>query len=172
MECRGIMGAVRFSEPSAVLAQPSPKLFRHVREYDYPPGPWCKSLAPGIANLSGMPEYRPLGIVDKKGRGSRPRRSPQCPLRPAGSLRRGGDHCNLHDSSMSRPHSDKPSGPPAEAPTGCPVCRSQSISTTGKSPGDNAYWRCGKCGEVWNASRRDGSVKDVPQPNRRRPHYW
>ena len=40
-------------------------------------------------------------------------------------------------------------------PTVCPACQSSSITTTAKNPDENSYWRCGGCGEVWNASRRD-----------------
>lgn len=39
------------------------------------------------------------------------------------------------------------------APTSCPVCRSTTIVTTAKSPDAESYWRCTKCGEVFNASR-------------------
>jgi transposase-like protein len=39
-------------------------------------------------------------------------------------------------------------------PTICPACRSSSITTTSRNPDENSYWRCGGCGEVWNASRR------------------
>ena len=42
-------------------------------------------------------------------------------------------------------------------PTRCPSCRSLAISTTARSPDEHAYWRCGGCGEVWNASRRDAA---------------
>jgi transposase-like protein len=40
-------------------------------------------------------------------------------------------------------------------PTACPACRSNSIATTARNPDDSAYWRCGSCGEIWNASRRE-----------------
>jgi predicted Zn finger-like uncharacterized protein len=42
----------------------------------------------------------------------------------------------------------------ADLPSVCPVCQSSSITTTAKSPNANTYWRCGKCGEIWNVSRR------------------
>lgn len=42
-------------------------------------------------------------------------------------------------------------------PTRCPSCRSLAISTTARNPDAHAYWRCGGCGEVWNASRRDST---------------
>ena len=44
-------------------------------------------------------------------------------------------------------------------PTRCPACESSSILTTSKSPDVESYWRCTKCGEVWNASRsRDNNA--------------
>jgi len=39
-------------------------------------------------------------------------------------------------------------------PAVCPACQSASISTTARTPDENTYWRCGRCGEIWNASRR------------------
>jgi predicted Zn finger-like uncharacterized protein len=39
------------------------------------------------------------------------------------------------------------------APVACPSCQSTVIVTTSKKPGADCYWRCTKCGEVWNASR-------------------
>ena len=44
-----------------------------------------------------------------------------------------------------------PDGPPT--PAACPSCQSSLIVTTAKSPDAESYWRCTKCGEVWNASR-------------------
>jgi predicted Zn finger-like uncharacterized protein len=38
-------------------------------------------------------------------------------------------------------------------PTSCPICQSTAIVTSAKSPDADAYWRCTKCGEVWNAAR-------------------
>jgi predicted Zn finger-like uncharacterized protein len=49
----------------------------------------------------------------------------------------------------------------ASTPSVCPACRSSSITTTAKSPDENTYWRCGKCGEVWNVSRREGGRAGV-----------
>jgi len=45
------------------------------------------------------------------------------------------------------------STPAANVPTACPACRSSSVTTTAKNPDENSYWRCEKCGEVWNVSR-------------------
>lgn len=36
----------------------------------------------------------------------------------------------------------------------CPVCKSQSVTTTAKHPDIDSYWRCEQCGEVWNIGRR------------------
>jgi predicted Zn finger-like uncharacterized protein len=43
----------------------------------------------------------------------------------------------------------------ADMPSKCPACKSSAITTTAKSPDVSAYWRCEKCGEVWNVSRRN-----------------
>lgn len=40
------------------------------------------------------------------------------------------------------------------APSECPACRSSAITTAARSRDVNAYWRCERCGEVWNVSRR------------------
>ena len=44
----------------------------------------------------------------------------------------------------------------SHVPTTCPACRSTSIGTSAKNPDVSSYWRCGSCGEIWNASRRSG----------------
>jgi predicted Zn finger-like uncharacterized protein len=41
----------------------------------------------------------------------------------------------------------------ATPPAVCPFCRSASIVTTAKKVDDDSYWRCTKCGEIWNAMR-------------------
>lgn len=53
-----------------------------------------------------------------------------------------------------RARSSSASGSATEIPSKCPGCQSSSISTTAKTPDANSYWRCGRCGEVWNVSRR------------------
>jgi transposase-like protein len=35
----------------------------------------------------------------------------------------------------------------------CPFCRSADISTNGKVESDASYWRCDKCGQIWNPTR-------------------
>jgi len=41
-----------------------------------------------------------------------------------------------------------------DVPAACPACHSSSIVTTVKTPDVNTYWRCVKCGEIWNVGRR------------------
>ena len=43
----------------------------------------------------------------------------------------------------------------AAQPHSCPSCRSEAIVTTPKKPDAGSYWRCNKCGEIWNPGRRD-----------------
>ena len=45
----------------------------------------------------------------------------------------------------------------------CPACRSASVTTTAKRPDADSYWRCERCGEVWNIGRRHA------EPNRSVP---
>lgn len=35
----------------------------------------------------------------------------------------------------------------------CPFCRSDRVGTTSKSIGEETYWRCRACGQIWNPSR-------------------
>jgi predicted Zn finger-like uncharacterized protein len=46
-----------------------------------------------------------------------------------------------------------------KVPVFCPSCRSPEIVTTAKSPDSSSYWRCTKCGEVWNDSRSDAAAR-------------
>jgi len=39
------------------------------------------------------------------------------------------------------------------APAACPTCQVSAVVTKAKSPGADSYWRCTRCGEIWNASR-------------------
>ena len=64
------------------------------------------------------------------------------------------------DSSRDRaavPHSTSNDA----SPSTCPACQSLSIVTTAKKPGADSYWRCERCGEIWNASRRQGRRGDA-----------
>lgn len=38
-------------------------------------------------------------------------------------------------------------------PEKCPFCASEEVTTNDKPVSVSAYWRCKKCGEIWNASR-------------------
>jgi transposase-like protein len=60
---------------------------------------------------------------------------------------------NSHDSGSDAAYPSR-SAPAVTAPAVCPVCRSSSITTTARNPDEHTYWRCGGCGEIWNASRR------------------
>lgn len=42
-----------------------------------------------------------------------------------------------------------------DAPGSCPSCRSSDIVTTAKVPDASSYWRCKKCGDIWNSTRCD-----------------
>ena len=49
------------------------------------------------------------------------------------------------------------------SPPACPACTSASVTTTAKHPDVDSYWRCERCGEVWNIGRRhDGPNGAVP----------
>ena len=39
------------------------------------------------------------------------------------------------------------------APEACPFCKSRNIGTTSKAVDASTYWRCTKCGQIWNALR-------------------
>lgn len=41
----------------------------------------------------------------------------------------------------------------AASPPPCPSCRSTDTVTTSASPDADSYWRCTKCGDVWNVAR-------------------
>jgi predicted Zn finger-like uncharacterized protein len=41
-------------------------------------------------------------------------------------------------------------------PPACPSCGSTVTVTTSASPNADSYWRCTKCGEVWNVARLQG----------------
>jgi len=43
-----------------------------------------------------------------------------------------------------------------EPPKACPACGSRGLTTTGKTATPTSYWRCLRCGEVWNETRRGG----------------
>jgi len=39
------------------------------------------------------------------------------------------------------------------APAKCPFCESTDVATTSRLVTEATYWRCQKCGEIWNAGR-------------------
>ncbi len=43
--------------------------------------------------------------------------------------------------------------PSPTAPVVCPFCNAATIETTSKAITVSTYWRCLKCGEIWNVSR-------------------
>jgi hypothetical protein len=45
-----------------------------------------------------------------------------------------------------------------EPPT-CPKCGSREASSAAKRPTPQSYWRCLKCGDVWNPAQLAGSSK-------------
>ena len=59
-------------------------------------------------------------------------------------MRTFGSEGHFRDSSASN----------ADYPAACPACHSSSIVTTVKKPDADTYWRCAKCGEIWNVGRR------------------
>jgi transposase-like protein len=58
---------------------------------------------------------------------------------------------------------DRVSPEDAPPPKACPVCRSTDVTTTGKKATATSYWRCLKCGEVWNQERLGGGDRYVPR---------
>ena len=50
-----------------------------------------------------------------------------------------------------RPVSDPK--PDVATPTSCPFCRSKDLSTASKVINESTYWRCEKCGQIWNPGR-------------------
>jgi len=41
-------------------------------------------------------------------------------------------------------------------PKACPACRSIDLTTSSKNVTATTYWRCLRCGEVWNEKRVGG----------------
>jgi|SwirhirootsSR3_FD_contig_31_1112234_length_583_multi_2_in_0_out_0_2 hypothetical protein len=99
--------------------------------------------------------------------------------RPARACRRDTSVANVFELSESCGHSGQQSSPKAitwdnpvanpnfiddrrtasangvaSSPQSCPSCLSPSILSTAKIPDANSYWRCSRCGEVWNPARR------------------
>jgi transposase-like protein len=49
-----------------------------------------------------------------------------------------------------------------QPPTTCPACKSREL-TTSKPVTSESYWRCLKCGEVWNAERLEAGSRYSPR---------
>ena len=45
----------------------------------------------------------------------------------------------------------------AAAPPPCPFCRCATVTTTTKLVTRTTYWRCQRCGEIWNPARLMGA---------------
>lgn len=52
------------------------------------------------------------------------------------------------------------SGSDVSSPAACPACASTDLKTTAKTIDVSTYWRCGRCGEVWNVSRREAGRRN------------
>jgi transposase-like protein len=64
---------------------------------------------------------------------------------------------------MAFPSNVKNPSPPvaeASAPSACPACASNNLTTTAKTIDASTYWRCGRCGEVWNVARRESGRRN------------
>lgn len=58
---------------------------------------------------------------------------------------------------------DRPTQDNVQPPATCPVCRSKELTTTSKTVTTASYWRCLKCGEVWNAERLEAGSRYWPR---------
>jgi predicted Zn finger-like uncharacterized protein len=66
----------------------------------------------------------------------------------------------MRDHNFRTPRTDEPtSSAPIAIPASCPACQSSSIVTKMQNPDADSYWRCTKCGEVWNDTRRRGTPR-------------
>lgn len=65
--------------------------------------------------------------------------------------------------TYARMQSPTGAGTPAVGPKVCPACGSTDLTTASKTIDESSYWRCGRCGEVWNAARREAGSR----PHRR-----
>lgn len=55
------------------------------------------------------------------------------------------------------PNGQRQADEPMAAPTACPACRSSEVTTTSKVVSSETYWRCVRCGEIWNVARREAN---------------
>jgi transposase-like protein len=49
-------------------------------------------------------------------------------------------------------------------PKTCPACRSTDLEHASKTVTESTYWRCGRCGEIWNIGRRRRDVREWSAP--------
>lgn len=61
----------------------------------------------------------------------------------------------MADVTGAKARSPSASDTAALAPTVCPACASTDLTTAAKVIDASTYWRCSRCGEVWNVARRD-----------------
>ena len=45
----------------------------------------------------------------------------------------------------------------------CPKCGSRETSSAAKRPNEHSYWRCLKCGDVWNPAQLSGTSARWPR---------
>jgi transposase-like protein len=50
--------------------------------------------------------------------------------------------------------------PPHPLPSHCPFCRATTIRTASEKADTASYWRCERCGEVWNVARLSAGSGD------------
>ena len=65
---------------------------------------------------------------------------------PHQSTARRGNVANTDNFIESKPKAEVSLNQPPR----CPKCRSTDTSSAAKRPTANSYWRCLKCGDVWN----------------------
>jgi hypothetical protein len=71
------------------------------------------------------------------------------------ALRGGGFSAGVLGMTWQKFGGANPAFEPPEtpAPTSCPFCLSKDVSTKSIVTRNDAYWRCGGCGQIWNPSR-------------------
>lgn len=56
---------------------------------------------------------------------------------------------------------------PTPRATRCPACQGTDLVTTSKPTDAAPYWRCLKCGEIWNTARRAAATSSPRYDYRR-----
>ncbi len=62
--------------------------------------------------------------------------------------------------------------PEASVPIACPDCLSGEIKGPDQPGTGLAYWRCLKCGVVWNPERPPDRTRTRPSPRKNNNDYW